>query len=86
MLEHVINIWVHLWVIFTRSNCPLQLAAKAEKIARICYSVYVGDESTFDDHYGRVARDVIDGRADFNLMVAMTKLRIYQGAEVTYDE
>lgn len=55
----VVETWVQLWVAYA-AVAP-ELYADAERCARICYKICVGEDETFDDSYGRKARKAMEG-------------------------
>ena len=63
MVECVIEAWVHLWTGYSVLGA-VQVGRKAEEFARRAYMICVGEEETFDDMYGEVARQAIHGEVD----------------------
>ncbi|KFY18715.1 hypothetical protein V493_08396 [Pseudogymnoascus sp. VKM F-4281 (FW-2241)] len=59
MAPGVVETWVQLWVAY--ATLAPELCADAERCARICYKICVGEDETFDDSYGRKARKAMEG-------------------------
>lgn len=57
MTDGVIETWVHLWTAY--AGVAPRLAQKAEEYARISYRICVGEDVTFDETYGKDAREAI---------------------------
>ncbi|KAI9878412.1 MAG: hypothetical protein M1830_000932 [Pleopsidium flavum] len=53
MLGSVIEAWVHLWTAY--AYVAPELCGKAEECARIAYRVCIGEDTTFDENYGKKA-------------------------------
>lgn len=62
MQDHIIETWIHLWTAYAKF-AP-ELCGKAEEYARIAYKICIGEDETFDERYGRLARRSIAGEAD----------------------
>ena len=71
MLHNVVETWVHLWTAYAR--CAPELCKKAEEYARIAYKVCVGEDETFDENYGKLARRAVAGE-EANLMEAFRSM------------
>ncbi|OBT91215.1 hypothetical protein VE02_00363 [Pseudogymnoascus sp. 03VT05] len=61
MAHGVVETWVQLWVAY--ATVAPELCADAERCARICYKISVGEDETFDDSYGRKARKAMEDDA-----------------------
>ncbi|KFY45972.1 hypothetical protein V494_00672 [Pseudogymnoascus sp. VKM F-4513 (FW-928)] len=59
MAHGVVETWVQLWVAY--ATVAPELCADAERCARICYKICVGEDDTFDDSYGKKARKAMEG-------------------------
>lgn len=72
MADPLIETWVHLW---TAYECLLprspELCNKAEGYARTTYKICIGEDETFEEKVGRVAKEAINGRGDLG-MASMT--------------
>ena len=61
MEDFLVQTWVHLWTAYAR--VAPELCQKAEEYARITYGICIGEDDTFDEKYGRLARQAIfEGR------------------------
>ena len=60
MDDSVVEAWVHLWTAYEIlvPRCP-GLCEKAEDYARITYKICVGEDKTFEERVGSMAREVI---------------------------
>ncbi|KFY84860.1 hypothetical protein V500_08923 [Pseudogymnoascus sp. VKM F-4518 (FW-2643)] len=58
MAHGVVETWVQLWVAY--ATVAPELCADAERCARICYKICVGEDETFDDSYGKKARKAME--------------------------
>lgn len=54
VLDQVVETWVYLWVAY--SKLAPHLCAQCERYARISYKICIGEDETFDEHYGRAAK------------------------------
>ena len=62
MQDRLIETWVHLWTAYARvapASCR-----KVEECARIAYKICVGEDETFEEKYGALARRAMAGKAD----------------------
>lgn len=59
MNDYLVEAWVHLWAAYAR--VAPSLCEKVEKCARIAYKICVGEDVTFDETYGRMAREAMSG-------------------------
>lgn len=62
MQDHVVEAWVFLWTAFAKiapANCD-----KAEECAKTAYKICVGEDVTFDEKYGKMAREAISEGLD----------------------
>lgn len=55
----LIELWTHLWTAGAR--VAPQLCLRAEECARMAYRVGIGEDETFDETVGRVAREAMAG-------------------------
>ncbi len=72
MVDPLIEIWVHLWTAYgcLVPRCP-ELCKKAEQYARTTYKICIGEDESFEEKVGNVARNVIHGGGDLG-MASMT--------------
>lgn len=54
VMGQVIDTWVHLWVAYAK--LAPNLCSKCEGYARVAYKICIGEDETFDEHYGRAAK------------------------------
>jgi len=73
MADTLAEVWAHLWIAYAR--LAPHLCAKAEAMAKACYKICVGEDVTFDEKYGEVARRAISGAGD--VMDEIRKLMVY---------
>ena len=68
MVDPLIENWVHLWVAYERlvSRRP-EPRKKAEEYARMTYKICIGEDETFEEQVGRVARKAIRERGDLGM-------------------
>ena len=62
MHDPLVETWVHLWIAYAK--CALELCSKVEEYAKIAYKICVGEDETFDERYGKLARRAISGEVD----------------------
>ena len=61
MEDCLIQTWVHLWTAY--AHVALDLCQKAEEYAKITYRICIGEDDTFDEKYGKLARQAMfEGR------------------------
>lgn len=72
VVDQVIETWVHLWVAY--ANLAPKLCTLCERYARTTYKICVGEDETFDEHYGRAARKVFRERTD--LVAELERMKI----------
>lgn len=72
VVDSVIETWVHLWVAY--ANLAPSLCAQCERYARIAYKIIIGEDETFDEHYGRAVRKVIREHTD--LVAELGRMRL----------
>lgn len=72
MADALIETWVHLWLSY-ELLVPRQsaLCAKAEDYARTTYRICIGEDESFEEKVGSVARRMIHGGGDLG-MASMT--------------
>jgi hypothetical protein len=58
MVDGVIETWVHLWTAYAR--LAPHLCQKAEECAIVSYRICIGEEITFEESYGKKARESIE--------------------------
>ena len=59
MIDFVIETWIHLWTASAR--VAPHLCQKAEECAKISYKICVGEDMSFEEYYGKDARNSIYG-------------------------
>jgi hypothetical protein len=57
MVDSVVETWVHLWTAY--AMVAPHLCQGAEECARISYRICVGEDGTFEEFYGKKARQAI---------------------------
>ena len=57
MEDCLIQTWVHLWTAY--AHVAPDLCEKAEEYAKVTYRVCIGEDDTFDDRYGMLARQAM---------------------------
>jgi hypothetical protein len=57
MVDSVIETWVHLWTAY--AIVAPELCEKAEGYAKMAYRMCIGEDVTFDESYGKMAREAI---------------------------
>ena len=77
MADPLIETWVHLWLSYglLRPRQPM-LGARAEQYAKITYRICVGEEESFEEKVGSVARTILNGGGDLGM--AFMSLRMDQ--------
>ena len=73
MAEILIETWTHLWRAYA-ALAP-QLCKKAEQFARTTYKICVGEDETFDEKVGKMAREAIFQGADLGAAFQRMSLR-----------
>lgn len=72
MADPLIETWVHLW---TAYGCLVphrpELCKKAEQYARTTYKICIGEDESFEEKVGKVARKVMHGGGNLG-MASMT--------------
>ena len=73
MVDPLIETWIHLWLSYEllRPRQPM-LGARAEQYAKITYRICVGEDESFEEKVGNVARRILNGGGD--LGTAFTSL------------
>lgn len=68
MADPLIETWVHLWTVYERlfPRKP-ELCNKAEAFARTTYKICIGEDETFEEKVGRVAKEAIYRRCDLGM-------------------
>ena len=69
----MIETWTHLWTVFGKV-APL-LRQKAEEYARITYKICVGEDETFDEKVGKLARETMFEGADLGRAFERVSIR-----------
>ena len=55
--DHLVEAWVHLWAAY--AHVAPSLCEKVEECAKIAYKLCVGEDVTFDEGYGKMAREAM---------------------------
>ena len=68
MVDPLVETWLHLWLSYGLLR-PLQpmLCAKAEQYAKITYRICVGEDESFEEKVGSVARSILNGGSDLSM-------------------
>ena len=68
MVDALIETWVHLWMAYERlvPRRP-ELCKKAEAYAKTTYKICIGEDETFEEQVGRVARKAIREGCDLGM-------------------
>ena len=72
MVEHVVETWLHLWVAY--AQLAPELCEEAERCARISYKICGGEDETFSETYGKMARQAISKEKDLVQLLQEMKL------------
>ena len=60
--DYLVEAWVHLWAAY--AHVAPGLCDKVEKCAKMAYKLCVGEDVTFDERYGKIAREAMSGGAN----------------------
>lgn len=74
VLGQVVETWVHLWVVYAK--LAPNLCSKCEEYARVAYKICIGEDETFDEHYGRVAKKAICDGDGAIIAAELKKMRL----------
>ena len=68
MVDPLIETWVHLWLSYglLRPRQPM-LSARAEQYAKITYRICIGEDESFEEKLGSVARRILNGGGDLGM-------------------
>ena len=68
MADPLVETWVHLWLSYEllRPRQPM-LGARAEQYAKITYRICVGEDDSFEEKVGSVARRILNGGGDLDM-------------------
>ena len=71
MVDPLIETWLHLWLSYGLLR-PLQpmLGARAEHYAKITYRICIGEDESFEEKVGSVARRILNGGGDLGMAFA----------------
>lgn len=71
--DEVIETWTHLWTAW--GNVAPHLCKEAEEYARVSYKICIGEDETFDETVGKMARETMFGGIDLGTAFQQMSLR-----------